>query len=232
MVLPFVAFALNLLQELYPEDYYSIHWPSQRNNVAKVDLYAPHSKIYDFLASILSLYESCPFPYLRTAGVQKAYQMLCWEDENTAYQCLAPVNMMFNLVARYAHEGIDTHAWKMHEMKRRDSMWMSDQGMMVTGTNGSQLWDTQFIVQALVDTGLANAEGGKYKESMVKALEWLDQGQMRENPKHFETMHRQRTKGAWGFRSVHTSCSSYPRSQCRAVPPSKVTPSATVPLKA
>lgn len=30
-------------QELYVEDYASIHWPAQRNNVAPDDLYTPHS---------------------------------------------------------------------------------------------------------------------------------------------------------------------------------------------
>ncbi|KAI5114946.1 hypothetical protein M0805_009410, partial [Coniferiporia weirii] len=32
---------LSLRQELYVEDYYSIDWPAQRNNICPVDLYAP-----------------------------------------------------------------------------------------------------------------------------------------------------------------------------------------------
>ncbi|KAG2011451.1 lanosterol synthase [Coprinopsis cinerea AmutBmut pab1-1] len=204
---------LKLREELYPENYYTIYWPNQRNNIAKIDLYYPHTTLYDTLAVFLSMYESCPLPWLRKAGVDKAYQLICWEDENTSYQCLAPVNMMMNLVARYAKEGVDCEAWRMHEIKRRDSMWMSDQGMMVCGTNGSQLWDTQFIVQALVDTGLANEGKGMYRDSLVKALEWLDRGQMRDNPKYYECAYRHRTKGAWGF---STAEQGYTVSDCTA----------------
>jgi len=120
------------------------------------------------------------------------------EDENTGYQTLAPVSKMFNLIARYHAEGTESFAYKEHMLKRQDFMWMGAEGMMMCGTNGSQLWDTGFITQALVETGLA--EEDEFKESMVKALEWLDQGQIRTNPKHYEEAYRHTTKGAWGFR--------------------------------
>jgi hypothetical protein len=67
--------------------------------------------------------------------------------------------------------------------------------MLVTGTNGSQLWDTAFAAQALVETGLADIE--ENKASTLKMLKWLDEAQIRENPKHFHTAYRQATKGAW-----------------------------------
>ena len=105
---------------------------------------------------------------------------------------------MFNLVARYSRDGIESESWRLHEVKRRDFMWMGAEGMMVCGTNGSQLWDTGFIVQALVETGLANEE--QFKEGLLKSLEWLDGSQMQDNPKHFEKAYRHRTKGAFGFR--------------------------------
>jgi lanosterol synthase len=79
-------------------------------------------------------------------------------------------------------------------------MWLGAEGMMMCGTNGSQLWDVGFITQALVETGLANLE--ENKESLLKALEWLDEAQMRDDPKHHHTSYRHATKGAWGFRFV------------------------------
>jgi lanosterol synthase len=74
-------------------------------------------------------------------------------------------------------------------------MWMTRDGMLVTGTNGSQLWDTAFAAQALVETGLADEQ--EYRESATKILEWLDHAQIQENPKHHHTAYRQATKGAW-----------------------------------
>lgn len=68
--------------------------------------------------------------------------MICEEDDNTSYQDLGPVNKMVNLVCRSLAEGKDSHAYKMHELKRKDFLWIGPQGMRMCGTNGSQLWDT------------------------------------------------------------------------------------------
>lgn len=88
----------------------------------------------------------------------------------------------------------------MHNIKRKDFMWMTPEGMIMCGTNGSQLWDIGFITQALVETGLANED--QNKESLLKAFDWLDQAQILEEPKHLKSAYRQKTKGAWGFRLV------------------------------
>ncbi|KAJ7493448.1 terpenoid cyclases/protein prenyltransferase alpha-alpha toroid [Mycena galericulata] len=146
---------LALRQELYPENYYSINWPAQRNN------------------------------------------LIMLEDENTGYQTLAPVSKMFNLVARVYAEGPESEAYRLHKNKRDDFMWMGAEGMMMCGTNGSQLWDVAFITQALVETGLA--ELPENQESLIKALEWLEDGQILDHPKHYKTSYRHGTKGAWGF---------------------------------
>jgi len=144
------------------------------------------------------MYEWCTVPPLRRAGVNRAYELVVLEDENTDYQTLAPVSKMFNLVARVHAEGTQSEAYKQHMIKRQDFMWMGAEGMMMCGTNGSQLWDIGFITQALVETGLAYEE--ENKESLLKALEWLDEAQIQNNPKHHHTSYRHATKGAWGFR--------------------------------
>ncbi len=43
-------------------------------------------------------------------------------------------------------------------------------GMKMNGTNGSQLWDTAFMVQALIETRLRE----KYKEVFRRANDFLD----------------------------------------------------------
>ena len=195
---------LNSIQELYVENYYKINWPAQRNNINKVDVYAPHSLLFDTIAAILSVYELCTLPPFRRAGLERAYQLVVMEDENTGYQTLGPVSKMFNLVARFHAEGTDCFSYKEHMFKRQDFMWLGSEGMMMCGTNGSQLWDAAFITQAMIETGLAEEE--ENAETMVKALEWLDQAQIRGNPKHFEAAYRHTSKGAWGFRWVYRHC--------------------------
>ncbi len=64
----------------------------------------------------------------------------------------------------------------MHAIKRHDFLWVGANGANMSGTNGVQLWDLAFIVQALVETGLGEQE--ENRESLVKALEWLEQAQI------------------------------------------------------
>ncbi len=145
----------------------------------------------------LGAYEQCCIPPLRNAAVENAYKRIVWEDENTECQTLSSISKMMHLIARYHVEGTDSYAYRQHEDKRRDFMWIGGEGMMMNCMNGSQLWDIAFITQSLVETGLANDEDNK--PSVIKALQWLDRCQIRENPKHFEVMNRHRTKGAWPF---------------------------------
>jgi lanosterol synthase len=184
-------------QELYTQNYYSIDWPAQRDNICPADNYSPHTKLFDFLNVILGAYELCTLPPARRIALAKAYELVVYEDDDTNFQALAPVNKMMNLVCRAHVEGPESFAYKMHKKRRQDFMWLGAEGMMCCGTNGSQLWDLTFITQALVETGLA--EDSENRDSLQKALKWLDGGQIRNNPKWCKESRRQPTKGAWGF---------------------------------
>lgn len=46
---PLTTFTQSLREELYIQSYETINWDQQRNNVAQVDLYMPHSKLMDVL---------------------------------------------------------------------------------------------------------------------------------------------------------------------------------------
>ncbi|KAH9840136.1 terpene synthase [Rhodofomes roseus] len=200
---------LALREELYPQNYYSIDWPAQRNNICHVDLYAPHTALFDFLYSILNTYEPCAAPPLRKLAMERCYQLVVQEDENTGYQTLGPVSKMINLIIRTIVDGKESEAYKLHMEKRADFLWIGKEGMRMCGTNGSQLWDIAFIAQALVETGLGDES--ENQESLVRALRWLDQCQIQQNPKHFESSYRHPTKGAWPF---STKTQGYTVSDC------------------
>ncbi|KAJ7268763.1 terpene synthase [Mycena haematopus] len=189
---------LALRKEIYATPYDSIDWPAQCNNIAPGDVYVPHSRLLDCMNFFLKgTLEACPFPPLQQCAVDYAYKLICMEDENTNFLDLAPVSKMMNMICRMHAEGRDSEAVARHAAGREDVMWLTREGMLVTGTNGSQLWDTAFAAQALVETGLADIE--ENKASALKMLQWLDEAQIRENPKHFHTAYRQATKGAWAF---------------------------------
>ena len=198
-----------LRAELYPTPYDEIHWPAQRNHVAAADLYAPHTRVLDALFCVLEQYERVHIGALREAGMRRAYELIVKEDINTSYQCLGPVNKMLNYIVRWIVDGPASEAMARHREKLRDFVWMSADGLMMTGTNGSQLWDTAFIAQAMCDAGLAR----DHRDMCQSILAWLDATQIRENPTFYRSAYRFATKGAWPF---STREQGYTVSDCTA----------------
>jgi lanosterol synthase len=60
-----------------------------------------------------------------------------------------------------------------------------------------QTWDTSFLIQAVVDCGWAN--NPKWRPMLTKALEFLEDQQIRENCREQDVCYRQQRKGAWAF---------------------------------
>ncbi|KAK4705877.1 hypothetical protein P7C70_g302, partial [Phenoliferia sp. Uapishka_3] len=142
-------------------------------------------------------------------------------------------------ICRWMVEGPDSEAFKQHVAHVRDFMWMSKDGMMACGKRsrsrfdfdlseylvsfsqeqmvpsilprGSQLWDAAFISQALAETGLGREP--ENVKSATHVLEWLDECQIREDPKWYKEAYRHSTKGAWPF---STKEQGYTVSDCTA----------------
>ena len=133
------------------------------------------------------------------------------EDENSFFLCIGPVNKAMNWLVTYYHYGKDSYQFKEHVKRNADFMWMGPEGMMMNGTNGSQLWDATFIAQACVEAKLA--DNIQYRENMVKTLEFMDISQIRRDPPNWKESYRQITKGAWPF---STRDQGYTVSDCTA----------------
>ena len=65
----------------------------------------------------------------------------------------------------------------------------------MNGTNGSQLWDTAFMVQALIESGQKDA----FAEVFRKAHDFVDLTQIRVDHPDHDTYYRDQTKGGWPF---------------------------------
>ncbi|KAJ3115426.1 Lanosterol synthase (Oxidosqualene--lanosterol cyclase) [Phlyctochytrium bullatum] len=203
---------LALRKELYVTDYDKINWDAQRNNVAAVDLYAPHTYIMDFLNYILTIYERLPNSWLRKPALEAALQQVRHEDHNTKYLDIGPVNKVMNMLIVWVVDGPDSESFKQHCYRNLDFMWKSGEGLMMNGTNGSQLWDTAFTVQAIVESGLGTEP--EFTEMLIRAHEFLDVTQIKTNPLiDYKTCFRQTTQGAWPF---STRDQSYTVSDCTA----------------
>jgi lanosterol synthase len=149
------------------------------------------------------MYENIAIPFIRKKALDRVHQLIVYEDDNTHSQCIAPISKALHMVCRFITDGPDSAAFKQHVAKIDDFLWMSNEGMMMTGTNGSQLWDLAFISQAIAEGGLA--EQKENRESCTRALDWLDKAQIRKNPKWYKEAYRHGSRGAWPFSTPEQS---------------------------
>ncbi|KAK4493363.1 hypothetical protein RD792_017741 [Penstemon davidsonii] len=98
---PITPTVLALRKELYTVPYHEIDWNKARNECAKEDLYYPHPLVQDILwASLHKVVEPVlmrwPAKKLRDKALRTVMEHIHYEDENTRYICIGPVNKGYN----------------------------------------------------------------------------------------------------------------------------------------
>lgn len=188
-----------LKQELFVQPHTSIDFASHRNSIAPTDNYHPKTWVLNTLNwAIVNVWN----PFLRFKSIVGRAEDWTWEliqreDENTDFSNLGPVNGPMNLLACYIHDGPDSYSVQRHRDRLHDFLWLKNEGMLMNGTNGVQTWDTSFLIQGCIEAGLATDP--QWKPVLIKALEFLDDQQIREDCRDQDLCYRQRRKGAWAF---------------------------------
>ncbi|KAL8735763.1 MAG: hypothetical protein Q9166_000626 [cf. Caloplaca sp. 2 TL-2023] len=196
---PLSPLTRQLREEIYTQPYSSINFASHRNSISPTDNYHPKSM---FLNTVNQVLVNVWNPYLRADSIRRRAEEWAWElirreDENTDFANLGPVNGPMNLLACYIHDGADSYSVERHRQRMHDFLWVKDEGMLMNGTNGVQTWDTSFLVQAVVEAGLA--EEPRWRPMLEKALHFLNDQQIREDCREQDVCYRQRRRGAWAF---------------------------------
>ncbi|KAL2176376.1 terpenoid cyclases/protein prenyltransferase alpha-alpha toroid [Thermothelomyces heterothallicus CBS 202.75] len=189
----------SLRKELFVEDWDKINWAAHRNTIHPRDNYHPKSWLLNminwFLANIWRPYFRVkPLVDRAEDWVMKLIEM---ENKNTDHLDLATVSGPMNLVCLYARDGPDSYAVRRHQERADEFLWVKDEGLLANGTNGVQCWDTAFAIQAIMDAGLT--EDPRWRPMLLKALEFLDDQQIRDNVEDQDKCYRQQRKGAWAF---------------------------------
>ena len=197
-----------LKEELYPCPYESIDWDAARNLVAKEDLYYPHPAIQDVLWWTLSKAERFLMgSWLRKKALAETMVHIHYEDENTRYVDIGPVNKVLNMMCCW-FENPESEAFKRHLPRLHDYLWVAEDGMKMQGYNGSQLWDTSFAVQAIASTGLSH----EFVDCLKKAGGYIENTQVIEEAQApLSRYYRHISKGAWPF---STRDHGWPISDC------------------
>eukprot|EP00051_Salpingoeca_urceolata_P031664 m.12497 g.12497 ORF g.12497 m.12497 type:complete len:725 (+) comp4271_c0_seq2:368-2542(+) len=184
-----------LRQDLFCEPWDKIDWVAARGTVAPEDLYTPHTRTLKVFFSIVNTYERFRSSSLRQRALDWVYEVLRKEDEFTNYICIGPVNKVLNMLAVWIREGPESKPFAMHKERLRDYIWVGRDGAKMNGTNGSQLWDCSFLVQALIESGMH----GEFRDVFDKANRYVDVTQIRQNHPNHKRYYRDETKGGWPF---------------------------------
>nr|XP_027066054.1 cycloartenol synthase 2-like [Coffea arabica] len=191
---------LSLRRELYAQPYHQIDWNLARNQCAKEDLYYPHPLIQDILWGGLHkvaepLLMNWPLSKLRHRALSIVMQHIHYEDENTHYVCIGPVNKVLNMVCCWV-EDPNSNAINSHLARIKDYLWVAEDGMKMKGYNGSQLWDAALAVHAIIATNLQD----EYGLMLKKAHKFITASQIgKDSSGNPVSWYRHISKGAWPF---------------------------------
>ncbi|KAL4205266.1 hypothetical protein AMTRI_Chr01g113710 [Amborella trichopoda] len=209
---PITTTVLSLRKELYTIPYNKVDWNDARNLCAKEDLYYPHPLVQDILWGFLHkvgepIFMHWPGSKLREKALHTVMQHIHYEDENTRYICIGPVNKVLNMLCCWV-EDPNSEAFKLHLPRILDYLWVAEDGMKMQGYNGSQLWDTAFAVQAIISSNLVQ----EYYPALKKAHDYIKYSQVLENCYgDLQFWYRHISKGAWPF---STRDHGWPISDC------------------
>uniref|UniRef100_A0A3Q2HYT6 Terpene cyclase/mutase family member n=1 Tax=Equus caballus TaxID=9796 RepID=A0A3Q2HYT6_HORSE len=190
----------SLRQELYVEDYASIDWPAQRNNVAPDELYTPHSWLLRVVYAFLNLYERHHSASLRQRAIQTLYEHIVADDRFTKCISIGPISKTINMLVRWTVDGPASPAFQEHVSRICDYLWLGLDGMKMQGTNGSQVWDTAFAIQAMLEAGAQHRP--EFSSCLQKAHEFLRISQIPDNPPNYQKYYRQMNKGGFPFSTL------------------------------
>ncbi|KAH3669115.1 hypothetical protein WICMUC_005079 [Wickerhamomyces mucosus] len=197
-------------EEIYTRPFNSIDFSKHRNTVCGVDLYYPHSQLLNIANWGLVLYEKYFRPNFLLNYIKKfTYGLIKKELANTEYLSIAPVSAAFNTIVAYLEEGKDSETFQKSMKRFQECIFHGPQGMVVMGTNGTQVWDTAFAVQYFYMAGLNKLP--EYHQVIERGYKFLVRSQFTEDCE--EGSFRDKRKGAFPF---STKEQGYTVSDCTA----------------
>lgn len=198
-----------LRKELYTQDYSSIDWAKARNHCSVTDLYFPMSGVLKAMYKVLNVYERFHLKSWRKKAVDFTLSYIRAEDDHTDFIDIGPVNKVINSLCIWHAEGKDSPNFKKHVERWYDYLWVAEDGMKMNGYNGSQLWDTTFAAQAIMEGGMEKY----FPTVMQKAYDYIDLSQVKEEVRDHKHFFRHDSVGGWPFSTVDhgwpiTDCTS------------------------
>lgn len=200
---------LSLREEIYNESFEAIDWPKQRNAVCEKDCYTTPSPVLKWMNFFTNNYEKIKCSWLRKKATDYILKYLNAEDEQTDYINIGPVNKAINSICIWEAYGKDSEQFKKHVARWYDYLWIAEDGMKMSGYNGSQLWDTAFTTRAILESDL----GKLFPDTIQKSYQFIELSQIKVEHATHREFFRHPMIGSWPF---STAENGWPVADCTA----------------
>jgi len=200
---------LSLREEIYNEDFSAIDWPKQRNAVCEKDCYTTPSPVLKWMNFFTNNYEKFKCSWLRKKSIDYILKYLHAEDQQTHYINIGPVNQAINSICMWHACGKDSEPFKRHVARWYDYLWVAEDGMKMSGYNGSQLWDTAFATRAMLESDL----GKLFPATIAKSYRFIELSQIQSEHSTHAEFFRHPMIGSWPF---STAENGWPVADCTA----------------
>ncbi len=185
----------HLRSELYTRPYEQICFEKLRHRLAPGDIYVPISPVLRVIYDGLALFERWHGKKLRNKALRACMNRIEFEQKTTRYQGISPVNGLLNTLALFidnpSHPELEAslagvEAWRWEDQK---------EGLRYVGAR-SNTWDTGFVLQAISEI---KTPSPPTIAAMNRAVQFLDQAQMTEDPEDYAQYWRDPARGGWCF---------------------------------
>lgn len=200
---------LSLRKEIYNEDYSTIDWAKQRNRVCEKDCYTQQSPILKWMNLFTNTFEKFNPAWLRAKTSDYLIRYINAEDAQTNYLDIGPVSKAINSICIWHAYGKDSEQFKKHVTRWYDYLWVAEDGMKMSGYNGSQLWDVAFTTRAMLESNL----GLLFPKTIKKSYQFIDNMQILAEHETHQEFFRHPMVGSWPF---STAEQGWPVADCTA----------------
>ncbi|MBE2247880.1 MAG: terpene cyclase/mutase family protein [Candidatus Competibacteraceae bacterium] len=206
---PITTLIKALREELYLQPYDNIKWKQARNRVCETDEYTKKNLVLRTLYQLLNTYEKFHLKHLRRNALKFTLNYIDIEDKQTHFINIGPVNKVINTICIWHARGAEHPDFIKHVGRWKDYLWVAEDGAKMNGYNGSQLWDTAFAAQAMLEFPQSKI----VRDSLHSIYHFIELSQIKEDPVGTKEFFRHRSKGGWPFSTIEHG---WPITDCTA----------------
>ncbi len=200
---------LSLREEIYCQDYATIDWPKQRDVVCEKDIYTTQSPVLKVMNFVTNHYEKIKSTWLRNKSLKFIQEYIDAEDAQSHYLDIGPVNQAINSICIWDARGRNSSQFQQHVARWYDYLWVAEDGMKMSGYNGSQFWDTAFATRAILESDVARL----FSDTIANSCQFIDSQQILAQHETHNEFFRHPMIGSWPF---STAEQGWPVADCTA----------------